>query len=211
MAAHNQDKPVIVLDVGKVLVELNPDVLLEELSRRYGRKIGLPLPRVLDELFLPVYVGTRSWADVLPDLNSTFGLSLQHDEWQELWCRVLTGEVPGMSAVLAELKSEFRLVALSNTEAVHWTYLLQEYPIIGLLDGWVVSYEEGVAKPDPSIYRAVADRYCPNRSPFFYTDDIPCYVKVARNLGWDAEVFTDAARFRKEVGKRRGDALTVQR
>jgi FMN phosphatase YigB (HAD superfamily) len=209
MTVYTQDKPVIVLDVGKVLVELNPAVLLEELSRRCGRKMGLPLPPELDELFLPIYVGARSWADVLPDLNSTLGLSLQQDEWQKLWCRVLTGEVPGMSAVLAELKREFRLVALSNTEAVHWAHLLRECPIMGLLDGWVVSYEERVAKPDPSIYRAVVDRYCPDRTPFFYTDDIPSYVAAARRLGWDAEVFTDAAQFKKKLGKLRGHAFTL--
>jgi len=177
--------------------------LLEELSKRCGREIGLPLPIDLDELFFPVYVGTQSWGDILHVLNNALGFFLESQEWRELWCRIFTGEVPGMREALAELKSEFRLVALSNTEEVHWTFILQKYPIFKLLDGWIVSYTEGVAKPDPAIYEVVVERYCYGRLPVFYTDDTPRYVEAARRLGWEAEVFTDAAHFKEGIRKRR--------
>jgi len=203
MPIQEHYKPVIALDVGKVLVDYDPKVVLEELSKRCGREIGLPLPIDLDELFFPVYVGTQSWGDILHVLNNALGFFLESQEWRELWCRIFTGEVPGMREALAELKSEFRLVALSNTEEVHWTFILQKYPIFKLLDGWIVSYTEGVAKPDPAIYEAVVDRYCDGRLPVFYTDDTPRYVEAARRLGWEAEVFTDAAHFKEEIRKRR--------
>lgn len=203
MKTQQHQKPVIVLDVGKVLVDFDTKVVLEELSKRCGREIGPPLPLDLDKLFFPLYVGRQSWEDILQVLNTALGLSLAPQEWHGLWCRIFTGEVPGMREALAELKSDFRLVALSNTEHVHWTFLVQNYPILGLLDGWVVSYKEGVAKPDPAIYGAVVDRYCDGRLPVFYTDDIPRYVEAARRLGWDAEVFSDAARFKEEITRRR--------
>ncbi len=203
MPIQEHYKPVIALDVGKVLVDYDPKVVLEELSKRCGREIGLPLPIDLDELFFPVYVGTQSWGDILHVLNNALGFFLESQEWRELWCRIFTGEVPGMREALAELKSEFRLVALSNTEEVHWTFILQKYPIFKLLDGWIVSYTEGVAKPDPAIYEAVVDRYCDGRLPVFYTDDTPRYVESARRLGWEAEVFTDAAHFKEGIRKRR--------
>ncbi len=203
MPIQEHYKPVIALDVGKVLVGYDPKVMFQELSKRCGREIGLPLPIDLDELFFPVYVGTQSWGDILHVLNSTLGFFLKSQEWRELWCRIFTGEVPGMREALAELKSEFRLVALSNTEEVHWTFILQKYPILKLLDGWIVSYTEGVAKPDPAIYEVVVERYCYGRLPVFYTDDTPRYVEAARRLGWEAEVFTDAAHFKEGIRKRR--------
>jgi FMN phosphatase YigB (HAD superfamily) len=203
MKTQQPHKPVIVLDVGKVLVDYDTKVVLEELSKRCGREIGPPLPLDLDKLFFPLYVGRQSWEDILQVLNTALGFSLEPQEWRGLWCRIFTGEVPGMREALAELKSDFRLVALSNTEEVHWTFLVQNYPILGLLDGWVVSYKEGVAKPDPAIYGAVVDRYCDGRLPVFYTDDIPRYVEAARRLGWEAEVFSDAARFKEEITWRR--------
>ena len=202
MKTQGHCKPVIVLDVGKVLVDFDHKVVLDELSRRCGREIMLPPPLDLDRLFFPVCVGTKSWEAILHKINNALGLSLELGEWRDLWCRIFTGEVPGMREVLAELKGQFRLVALSNTDEVHWTFLLRNYPIFGLLDGWVVSYREGVTKPDPAIYRAVVDRYCDAGSPVFYTDDTPQYIEAARRLGWEAEVFSDTVRFKEQVRKR---------
>jgi FMN phosphatase YigB (HAD superfamily) len=197
MNTQEHYKPVIVLDAGKVLVDFDTNVVLDELSKRSGREIDLPSPLDLDRLFFPVIVGRQSLSDTLKVLNTALGLSLDLQEWRKLWCRIFTGEVPGMRKALTELKSEFRLVGLSNTDEVHWTFLLQKYPIFELLDGWVVSYTEGVAKPDPAIYGAVVDRYCNGQLPAFYTDDIKQYVEAARSLGWEAQVFTDAAHFKE--------------
>jgi 2-haloacid dehalogenase len=196
-------KPIIVLDAGRVLVDIDPDSVLRDLSRRSGREIGMPSPDDLDTMLQPLYVGERSWLEILGTINQALGLSLRGDEWREIWCSIITGEVPGMRHALSELKDEFRFVALSNTDEIHWNYILGTYPIFQLLDGWVVSFKEGVMKPDPAMYKQVVDRYCNGRPPFFYTDDSPRYVEAARRLGWDAEVFIDAAHFKEHVGRRR--------
>jgi 2-haloacid dehalogenase len=206
---QEQYKPVIVLDAGKVLVDLNPNAVLEELSKRCGREIVLPQSRDLNTLFLPLYTGMSSGKDIVRTINQSLGLSMKAEEWRELWCRILIGEVPGMREVLSELMSDFRFVALSNTDEIHWIYALETYPIFQLLDGWVVSYVEGITKPNPAIYSVVVNRYCNGRLPFFYTDDSPTYIEAARQLGWEAEVFINAEQFKEEVAKRRGKSLNT--
>ena len=207
MAIQKYNKPVIVLDAGKVLVDYDPMIVVKELSQRCGREVGLPQTDDLFRLFFPVYVGTKSWRDILQVINNALGFSLEPQEWLELWCSIFTGEVDGMREVLTELKREFRLVGLSNTEEVHWTFVLKKFPIFELLDGWIVSYSEGVAKPDAAIYRVLMNRYCDGQLPVFYTDDNPQYVEAARRLDWEAEVFTDAAHFKEHIRKRRNDPL----
>jgi len=207
MTIQKYNKPVIVLDAGKVLVDYDPMVVVKELSQRCGREVGLPQADDLYRLFFPVYVGTQSWGDILKVINSKLDLSLGSQDWFNLWCRIFIGEVPGMREVLAEIKSEFRLVGLSNTEEVHWRFVVKKFPIFELLDGWVVSYSEGVAKPDPAIYRVLMNRYCDGQVPVFYTDDNPRYVEAARRLDWEAEVFTDAVHFKEQIKKRRRDFL----
>jgi len=207
MTIQKYNKPVIVLDAGKVLVDYDPTVVVKELSKRCGREVGLPQADDLYRLFFPVYVGTQSWGDILQTINRALGFSLGSQEWLNIWCRIFIGEVPGMREALAELKSEFRLVGLSNTEEVHWTFILKKFPIFELLDGWVVSYSAGVAKPDPAIYQVLMNRYCDGRLPVFYTDDNPRYVEAARRLDWEAEVFTDAEHFKEQIRKRRTDSL----
>jgi len=199
MMTQENYKPVIVLDVGKVLVDINPNVVLEELSKRCGREIGPSYPFDLDKLFSSLYAGRQRLGEILQIVNETLGISLTPEEWQELWCHIIIGEVPGMRKVLAELRTEYRLVALSNTEEVHWKFILEKYSIFKLLDGWIVSYEQGVQKPDPAIYRVVMNQFCNSMLPFFYTDDIPEYVEAAQHLGWQAEIFIDAAHFKEDV------------
>ena len=123
------------------------------------------------------------------------GATLSLEAWKALWCSIIIGEMPGMREALVALKPEFHLVALSNTIEVHWTYLLETYPIFALLDGWVVSYREGAVKPDPVIFKRLQDRYCRGRIPFFFTDDTALHVEAARKLGWPAKVFQDATDF----------------
>lgn len=200
-------KPVIVLDAGRVLVDIDPSVVLRHLSRISGKEISMPPSDDLDTMFLPLYVGECSWEEILETINQALSLSLKGDEWREIWCSIITGEVLGMRQALSELKNEFKLVALSNTDEIHWNYILDTYPIFQLLDGWVVSFEEGMMKPDPAIYKRVVDRYCEGRLPFFYTDDSPRYVEAAQRLGWEAEVFIDAAHFKEHVLKRRESQL----
>jgi 2-haloacid dehalogenase len=207
MKTKKYNKPVIVLDAGKVLVDYDPMVVIKELSQRCRREVGLPQADDLYRLFFPVYVGIQSWGDILKVINSKLDFSLGSQDWFNLWCRIFIGEVPGMREVLAEIKSEFRIVGLSNTEEVHWTFVLKKFPIFELLDGWVVSYEEGVAKPDPAIYRVLMNRYCDGQLPVFYTDDNPQYVEAARCLGWESEVFIDAARFKEQIRKRHKDSF----
>jgi FMN phosphatase YigB (HAD superfamily) len=177
-------------------------VVIEDLAKRFDVKMPSLSPIDLDALLLPLQIGNQSWDEIFPVLNRSFGLSMSPEEWRELCCRIFTGEVPGMRDVLLELKNRFSLVALSNTIEVHWTFLLREYPIFELLDGWVVSYMAGAEKPHPAIYQALVDRYCDGRPPFFYTDDTAQHVEAARRLGWDAGVFRDSSGFMEDIQKR---------
>jgi 2-haloacid dehalogenase len=196
------DKPVIVLDVGGVLVGIDLKPLIRTLSKHRGDKVALPPPSHIDTLFLPVQTGESSLDDIVPELNTSLGVSLSPSEWRALSCSVFTGEVPGMKEVLLELKKDFFLVALTNTVEVHWTFLLKTYELLRLMDGCVVSYLEGVAKPDPAIYRLVADRYCDGEPPHYHTDDLPEYVEAARQMGWRSEVFRDSLQFKAQVFKK---------
>lgn len=195
------DKPVIVLDVGGVVVGFDLKGLFAALSEKRGEKVTAPSLAAIDELFLPVQTGERLLDDILPGLNASLGVSIALDEWRDLLCSIFTGEVPGMKEMLLKLKNDFFLVALTNTIEAHWTFLLRTHEILKLFDGYMVSYKEGVAKPDPAIYQKVLDRYCDGRMPYFHTDDTPEYVEAARQMGWRSEVFTGPAQFKKDVLK----------
>lgn len=206
MIPGKKDKPVIVLDVGGVLVNFDLKPLIRALSKNRGEKITLPPLSAIDELFLPVQTGQSSLDEIVPKLNATLGVSLTPAEWNALSCSIFTGEMPGMKEMLIELKKDFFLVALTNTVEVHRTFLLKTYDILKLIDGWIVSYLEGVAKPDPAIYHRVVERYCNGGVPYFHTDDLPEYVEAARQLGWRSEVFRGPLQFKSQVLRSRPES-----
>jgi FMN phosphatase YigB (HAD superfamily) len=199
MTLGKADKPVIVLDVGGVLVDFDLKALFATLSKKRGEEVTAPSLAALDKFFLPVQTGKTSLDDIIPELNGSLGLSIGPDEWGDLLCSIFTGEVPGMKEMLRDLRNDFSLVALTNTIEVHWAFLLKTYDILKLFDGYIVSYKEGVAKPDPAIYQRVVDRYCDGRLPYFHTDDTPEYVEAARQMGWRSEVFRSPVQFKKDV------------
>ena len=196
-------KPIIVLDAGKVLVDFDLQILLNDLSRRAGKEIGTDFSPGLKQLFSAVYTGERHPDDIRLAVNAALHLSIKREEWSQLWCAIFTGEVPGMREALSGLRQEFRFVALSNTDGLHWAYLLETFPIFRLLEGWILSHEAGRAKPDPAVYRMLQHRYCNGHVPVYYTDDIPAYVDAARRLGWRAEVFQGADHFESQVSNLR--------
>ena len=199
MTRLKADKPVIVLDVGGVLVDFDLKPLIGALSKNRGEKVAFPSLANMDKLFLPVQTGEATLDDIIPELNASLGVSMAPSEWHALSCSIFTGEVPGMKEVLLQLKTDFLLVALTNTVEVHWTFLLKTYDILKLMDGYIVSYLEGVAKPDPAIYQIVVDRYCDGGLPHLYTDDLPEYVEAARQIGWRSEVFRSPSQFKNQV------------
>jgi FMN phosphatase YigB (HAD superfamily) len=199
MTRLKADKPVIVLDVGGVLVDFDLRGLFATFSKKRGEKVTAPSLATLDKFFSPVQTGEISLDAIIPELNASLGLSIAPDEWRDLLCSIFTGEVPGMKDMLLQLKTDFFLVALTNTIEVHWAFLLKTYEILRLFDGYIVSYKEGVAKPNSAIYQTVVDRYCDGRLPYFHTDDLPEYVEAARQMGWRSEVFRGPLQFKNEV------------
>ena len=62
-----------------------------------------------------------------------------------------------------------------------------------------LSWELGAAKPEPAAYTAVTTKLEVEGSQLFFVDDSPENVAAARALGWQAEVFTDAATLEQQL------------
>lgn len=106
----------------------------------------------------------------------------------------LRGLVPGTLGILRDLHARgVRLVALTNWSAETFPHALELFPeVFALFDDVVVSGEEGVAKPDPEIFEALARRLGHSVEGVFFVDDALRNVSAAREAGMDAVRFTDA-------------------
>jgi 2-haloacid dehalogenase len=63
----------------------------------------------------------------------------------------------------------------------------------------LVSGEVGLAKPDPAIFRLLAQRFGVDPADAVFVDDSPANVTAAREVGFDGIVFTDATALRRDL------------
>jgi glucose-1-phosphatase len=191
---------VVFLDLGNVLV-FHDDAIL---SRRLSQFGGAP-PEVIRERLLalwdPFNRGTVAGDELRRAVCQASGATTLMDEetFFQVWnChfRVHHEVMPLVEALLHRCK----VALLSNCNDLHWRFVRPQLPLLERFSARVLSYELGLAKPDPEIFRAALRRVGnppPEACAFF--DDVPAFVQVARTLGIQAEVFTDAANFRAQL------------
>jgi len=132
--------------------------------------------------------GTTSAADLLAHAASDM-FSLRHD----------------MLPVIAGLtRAGVRTGILSNTCGPHWDHLVAgRYAILpGRFDPIVLSHEVRSMKPAAPIYEQAARRAGVPAAHIFFCDDRPENVAGATAAGWDAVLFTTAARLVDDLARR---------
>ncbi len=90
----------------------------------------------------------------------------------------------------ALLKPRYRLLLLSNTNALHARQFVPQFAdVLAPFDALVLSHEVGVRKPDPRIYehcRRLAGRPA---AECLFIDDLPTNVDAALACGWRGVVY----------------------
>lgn len=102
-----------------------------------------------------------------------------------------------------QLKSSgrFKLGLLSNVGRGWLDNFLHENAIEGLFDQEILSYEERMAKPDPKIFKLMADRLGLKPDECVMIDDKPENIAGAKLAGMQGIVFTSCQQARSELDK----------
>jgi len=136
------------------------------------------------------------------ELSAALKLNITHRQFCDWWSCIFLAESLVPEELLEDLASRHRLLALSNTNPIHFGMLKEAYPLLRHFDGYVLSYEVGSAKPEDKIYQeAIARAQCDPEECFF-TDDMAVNVEAARAHGMDAVQFFSAEQLKGELRAR---------
>src|SRR6202451_2341199 len=106
------------------------------------------------------------------ELSTALKLDITHQQFCDWWSCVFLPEPLLNEALLEDLAKRHRVLALSNTNPIHFALLKEAYPLLRHFDDYVLSYEVGAAKPEAKIYHeAIARAQCDPEECFF-TDDL---------------------------------------
>jgi putative hydrolase of the HAD superfamily len=193
----------ILFDLGRVLVHFDFRIGYEALEKDCGIPAAeIPkrlAPTGLVERFEAGQIEPRPFFD---EFRRILQVDLEYERFCEIWSSIFSHEILPHS-LLAGLHRRYRLVLLSNTNALHFAMIRQWYgPLLAHFDEQVLSYEVGAMKPRPEIFdRAIAAARCAPEE-CFYTDDIAPYVEVAKARGIDAVVFESRAQIEQAMKAR---------
>ena len=76
---------------------------------------------------------------------------------------------------------------LSNTNTVHWQHQVERWPLLELFDYRFLSFDLGLVKPDPEVYRAVAGLLPVLPDRVLFLDDNEINTEAARSHGFRSE------------------------
>ena len=192
----------IIFDLGRVLVHFDFKRgyrALEGLCPHPAADIPKRLaPTGLVERFETGLVEPRDFVD---ELTRILDLRVDYDQFCGIWSCIFT-ETLIPETIIEGLAARYRLVLLSNTNAIHFDMLRRSYPVLRHFHDLVLSYEVKAMKPDPAIYRAAITAAGCRPEECFYTDDIGEYVEGARRMGIDAVQFRGAEALEQDLRER---------
>lgn len=91
---------------------------------------------------------------------------------------------------------------ISNTNLLHYDYLLETYAIWDCIQYPILSFKEGLRKPDRRIYDLMINKSGKKADEILMIDDKLENVRGAQYAGFDAILFTNAPALSEELSKR---------
>jgi len=140
--------------------------------------------------------------DFVEQLSRVLDLRVTYEQFCEIWSSIFLPETLVPDSLLAGIRERYRLLVLSNTNAIHFAMVRQNYPLLRHFHDLVLSYEVKAMKPSSAIYREAIARARCRPEECFYTDDIPAYVEAARREGIDAVQFLSCAQLERDLAAR---------
>ncbi|GEM_PF-297329 len=152
--------PIVIFDAGNVLIRYEPGEALRRLA--HAARCSRWRVRLAFTLAGGGRLGTGgiSPEEFAAAFGQRLGVHLTPMRVQQFWGLDLKGPVEGMFDLIERLRrrGQARIAILSDTNAFHWGHCLERWPELRRIPDQFVSYETGLRKPDPRVYRLVEER-----------------------------------------------------
>jgi putative hydrolase of the HAD superfamily len=175
----------VISDLGRVVLWFDNNIFLRKLAESCGRPFEAVKAAVHGnlELIRQFDGGILTPAEFHARVTEAAGAPVPYDSFFEIYNDIFSLN-PAAVDVLARVKAAgYTTLLLSNTDPERFGFIRRRFPEILFFDGFVLSYELRLLKPDPAIYVAAAaiGRSAPGECVFI--DDMEENVKGAQAAG----------------------------
>lgn len=173
-----------IFDLGNVLLNVRPERTLNTFVDVLPEKSRADASRRLHTGEMKKQYESGSMSDnefyhwVKGEFNADFSFEFFKTVWNDIF-----EPAPKMIENLNRLKERLPLVLLSNTNALHIRYCIDQYPWLDWFEERIFSFETGTVKPDPEIYRIALGKIEAQPEECVFFDDLRENAETAQSLG----------------------------
>jgi putative hydrolase of the HAD superfamily len=196
---------VIFFDLGNVILPFNHYQIAEKLSPVVGKKEFQDPRKIFSYIFdlkdgaiNSFDAGKLSAKEFFQSLKKSLELSVSFEDFVPIWNQIFV-EDREVSEIIRSLKGRWRLGLLSNTDPLHFDYIVSTFPIVSALEKWVLSYEVGFKKPDAHIFQKAIEWASVEPEKILFIDDTKGHVETAVSLGMQGIHFRSGEQLREEL------------
>lgn len=197
----------VISDLGRVVLWFDNNVFLRKLADSAGRPFDEIKTAVNGDLDLlrRFDAGAITPAEFHAQVMAIAGARMSYDDFYAIYNDIFTTNPPVIDTLARVKAAGTPLLLLSNTDPERFGFILRTFPAVGLFDGYVLSYELKLLKPDPAIYRAAARQAGCEAAECAFIDDMKENVSAAVAAGLAGihyTVETDLAAELRKLGLR---------
>lgn len=180
-----------LFDIGRVLLDFDFE---SSLARLVPESIENPYDRIRQVLgqkdaLEKGLIDSMQYADwALKILHSDATIEQFYLAWQQIF----TYNKPMWNCVDRIASHNYALILISNINAIHCPWIFEAYPEFALFKQRILSFEIGMLKPDPAIYRYAIDTFRLNPENTIYIDDQPQNILAGKSIGfqcWQYDIY----------------------
>ena len=193
----------IILDLGNVIVPLDFDAAYRAIGPRCGMDpADVPKRLGSTDLVPRLESGDIDPMDFYRQVSALLELNVSFEEFCDVWSKIFVRDTIVPEEMLVNLRGRYRLLLLSNTNAIHIPFLRANYPLLRHFHFQILSHEVRAMKPAAAIYRTALEHAVGAPEECFFTDDILKYVQGAREHGMQAEQFLGLEKLENDLRSR---------
>jgi glucose-1-phosphatase len=181
----NEKIRAVVFDLGNTLIKIDFKPFLMNLGL-YGKYSEQDIYKLLETPTQKYESGKITSEMFFEDAARELNLDISFDRFKHAWCSVATEFVEGMEELLKEINRKKILYLLSNTNELHFHYIMDNFPQLKCFKNFFLSYQTESMKPDPVIYRHMLEHVSETSAELLFIDDRQINIEAALQVGIDS-------------------------
>jgi putative hydrolase of the HAD superfamily len=174
----------IISDLGNIIVYFNNDLFFQRI-KKYS-PYSIDDMKIMADQYTPLLqafdTGRISPKDFYRKVTGILKAGIDQDTFFPFYNDVFSINTSALKTLIS-LKPRYRLIMLSNTDVERFSFIKKAFPEIRIFDEYVLSYEQGIMKPHPSIFLKALERSEAEAVECVFIDDIEENILAASELG----------------------------